>query len=114
MLARQVEVELLELVCLSPNPECATLADDLDGGTQVLELGPFRHVGNRKLQVGGGYHLEDAVNHIDGRLSGAGGALDVGGTAVQSRPVQGTLGFSGQLGCPLGIPCLPSILSKGH
>jgi hypothetical protein len=65
VLAGQVEVELLQLKGLVGNRQGAPLSDDLDG----LEDG------------------EDAVDHVDGRLAGAGGAHPVG-RGLECRPVE--------------------------
>ena len=78
MLAREMEVELLE-------GELDAVADhggpgrhdDLDGSAQVLELG-LGNVGDVELDRGPGDQGELAVGHVDGALPRARGTQHVG------------------------------------
>ena len=89
VLARQVEVELLEGELDAVEGHGAALGDDLDGGTQVLELGALGEVRDRDAEIAGGDEGELALDHVDGGLVVSGGAEDVG--RVEGYPVQGAL-----------------------
>lgn len=89
VLAGEVEVELLEGEVDAVDGHGAALGDDLDGGTEVLELGAGGEVGDVNAEGGGGHELELALGHVDGGLAGSGGAEDVGG--VEGDPVEGAL-----------------------
>jgi len=79
VLGGQVEVELLKLEGLSVGGEGAALGNDLDSRAKILELGTIGHVVDGQLDVRALEDLEDAVNHVDGGLAGAGCASGVGG-----------------------------------
>ena len=90
MLAGEVEVELLQLKGLVGNRQRAALGDDLDRRAQVLKVGTVGHVVDRQLNVGSVEDGEDAVDHVDRRLAGAGRAHRVG-WGLKCRPVERSL-----------------------
>ena len=67
-------MELLEGILLLAEGHRATLGNDLDGGSEVLELGAFGEIGDLDLDIGRGHHVEGPLRHVDGRLPGARGA----------------------------------------
>lgn len=87
VLARGVEVELLEVECLvaAGELEGAGLANDLDGASQVLECGTGSEVGDVNLQLRSG-ELGEATGDIDGRLVSTLGAGAISG-GVERKPV---------------------------
>jgi len=84
-----MEMELLERERLVADIERAAFGDDLDSRTQILKLGPVRHVGYRDPDGGGWHQPEGTLDHVDGRLAPAGRAEPVGG--IKAGPVQRSL-----------------------
>jgi hypothetical protein len=90
MLAGEVEVELLQLERLVGHLQRAALGDNLDGGAQVLKVGALGHVVGGQLDVGSVEDGEDAFDHVDRGLAGAGCAHHIG-RGRECRPVERAL-----------------------
>lgn len=69
-----MEMELLQSVLLLAESHGAALGNDLDGGSEVLELGALGEIGDLDLDVGRGHHVEGSFPHVDGRLPRSRGA----------------------------------------
>jgi len=92
MLAREMEMGLLELKRLSIDLQCASrLGNDFDRCAKVLELGSLGEVGDGDGQVRRGDQGENTVDHVDGRLFGATGASFVHSAFLERRPEEGSL-----------------------
>lgn len=66
VLTRQMEMELLEAILLLAEGHGTALGNDLDGGSEVFELGALGEIRDLDLDSGRGHHVERPFLHVDG------------------------------------------------